>query len=105
MLNRGRERSTAPARARRSCAAMTGKTEERKQMRTTTASRLYSAAKEHGDDMQQPPHTSAKPEVATSVPGSRWKLTDGESWPAFTVQAIYRNATHFISQITLKIVG
>ena len=71
-------------------------------MRTTTASRLYSAAKEHEDDTQQPPHTSAKAKVATGAPGSWWKLTNGESWPAFTVQAIYQNATRFISQITLK---
>ena len=70
----------------------------------TTASRLYSVAKEHGDATQQPPHASVKQEVATGAPGSRWKLTDGESCPAFTVQAIYRNATRFISQITLKIV-
>ena len=73
-------------------------------MKTTMASRLYSTAKEHGDDTQQPPHASAKQEVATGMPRSRWKLTDGESWPAFTVQAIYRNATRFISQITLKFV-
>ena len=73
-------------------------------MRTTTVSRLYSAAKEHGDDTQQPPHASVKQEVATGAPGRRWKLTDGESWPAFTVQAIYQNATRFISQITLKFV-
>ena len=94
----------APARARRSRAALTGKTEEWKRMRTTTASWLYSAAKEHGDDTQQPSHASAKPEMATGAPGRRWKLTDGESWPAFTVQAIYQNATCFISQITLKFV-
>jgi len=94
----------APARARRSRAALTGKTVERKRMRTTTASRLYIIAKEHSDDTQQPPHASAKPKVATGVPRSRWKLTDSESWPAFTVQAIYQNATRFISQITLKFV-
>ena len=53
--------------------------EERKRMRTTTAYRLYSVAKEHGDDTQQPPHASAKQEVATGALGSWWELTDGES--------------------------
>ena len=68
------------------------------------ASRLYSAVKGHGDDSQQLLHASAKQEVATAAPGNRWKIIDGESWPAGTVQAIYRIATRLISQITLKFV-
>ena len=73
-------------------------------MRTTMAFRLYSTAKEHEDDTQQLPHASAMQEVATGTPGSRQKLTDGESLPACTVQGIYQNATRFIAQITLKFV-
>ena len=55
-----------------------GKNRGRKRRRTTTASQLYSAAKNHGEAMQQPSHASAKPKVATGAPGSRWKLVDGE---------------------------
>ena len=68
----------APARARRSSTARTGKTQKRKRRRTATASRLYSAAKKHGEAMQQPSHASAKPDVATGTPGRRWKIADGE---------------------------
>ena len=68
------------------------------------ASRLYSRTKEHGDGTQQLPHASVKQEVATGAPGSRQKLTDGESLPACTIQANYRIATRSISQITLKFV-
>ena len=46
-----------------------------------------------------------EPEVAlVGMSRSRWKLAVGESWPASTVQTIYRIATHLISQITLKFV-
>ena len=56
-----------------------GKNRGEERMRMTTASQLYNAAKEHGDDTQQPPHASAKPKMATGAPESWWKLTDGES--------------------------
>ena len=57
-----------------------GEADERKRMRTMTAPWLYSAAKEHGDDTQQPPHASAKQEVALAdAHGSQWKLAGGES--------------------------
>ena len=68
------------------------------------ASWLYSAAKNHGEAMQQPSHASAKPKVATGTLGSRWKLADGEVSPAGTVPTNYRIATRLISQITPKFV-
>ena len=67
-------------------------------------SRLYSAAKNHGEAMQQPSHASAKPEMAMGAPRSRWKLADGEVSPAGTVPTNYRIATRLISQITPKFV-
>ena len=50
------------------------------------------------------PPASAKPEMATGVPGRRRKLTDGEVSPAGTVLGNYRIATRFKSQITPKFV-
>ena len=48
---------------------------------------------------------TSRPEVAPEgARRSQWKLTDGESLPACTVQANYRIATRSISQITLKFV-
>ena len=55
--------------------------------------------------MQQPSHANAKPEMATGVIGSRWKLAVGEVSPAGTVPTNYRIATRLISQITLKFCG
>ena len=45
-------------------------------------------------------HTSAKPNVATSAPGSQRKLAVGEVSPEDTVHRNYRIATRLFSQIT-----
>ena len=49
-------------------------------------------------------HTSAKPNVATSAPGSQRKLAVGEVSPEDTVHRNYRIATRLFSQITPKFV-
>ena len=49
-------------------------------------------------------HASAKPNMATSAPGSQRKLADGEVSPEDTVHRNYRIATRLFSQITPKFV-
>ena len=49
-------------------------------------------------------HASAKPNVATSVPGTPRKVADGEVSPAGTVPNNYRIATRLIAQITPKFI-
>ena len=47
---------------------------------------------------------STKPKMATSAPGSRKKIADGEVASAATVSQNYKIATRFESQITPKFV-
>ena len=48
---------------------------------------------------------TSKQEVSLAgARGSQWKLADGESLPACTIQDIFRIATRFIFRITFKFV-
>ena len=95
----------ASARARWSRTTLTGNRGRRERREGT--SRLIgerrAAVRGALDTQQQHGHIEAGG-VTRGVRRSQWKLAIGESWPAFTVQGIYRIATRFIFKITLKFV-